>query len=60
MRVQARKDIARIVREDRQAVDGALVKGVREAALRHKKDDMPVVIERDGTIELVKPEDLDY
>ena len=28
--------------------------------LRHKKDGLPVVIERDGKIESVKPEDLDY
>ena len=58
MKIQARKDIARIIREDRQAIDGALAKGVRDAVLRHKKDDVPVVIERDGKIELVKPEDL--
>jgi hypothetical protein len=58
MKIQARKDIARIIREDGQAIDGALAKGVRDAVLRHKKDDVPVVIERDGKIELVKPEDL--
>ena len=58
MKIQARKDIARIIREDRQAIDGALAKGVRHAVRRHKKDDVPVVIERDGKIELVKPEDL--
>jgi hypothetical protein len=58
MKIQARKDIARIIREDRQAIDGALAKGVRDAALRHKKDDVSVVIEREGKIELVKPEDL--
>jgi len=58
MKIQARKDIARIIREDRQAIDGALAKGVRDAVLRHKKDDVPAVIERDGKIELVKPEDL--
>ena len=60
MKIQARKDIARIIREERQAIDGALAKGVRDAVLRHKKDDIPVVIERDGKIELVKPEDLGY
>lgn len=58
MKIQARKDISRIIREDRQAVDGALAKGVRDAVLRHKRDDLPVVIERDGKIESVKPEDL--
>lgn len=60
MKIQARKDIGRIIREDRQAVDGALAKGVRDAVLRHKRDDLPVVIERDGKIESVKPEDLGY
>lgn len=58
MKIQARKDIGRIIREDRQAVDGALAKGVRDAVLRHKRNDLPVVIERDGKIESVKPEDL--
>lgn len=58
MKVQARKDIARVIREDKQAVDDALAKGVRDAMLRHKKDDAPVVVERRGTIEWVKPEDL--
>ena len=60
MKIQARKDIARVIREDKQAVDGALAKGVRDAMLRHKKDDVPVVVERDGKIEWVKPEDLGY
>ena len=60
MKIQARKDIARIIREDRQAIDRALAKGVRDALLRHKKDDVAVVIERDGKVELVKPEDLGH
>jgi len=60
MKIQGRRDITRIVREERQAVDDALVKGVREAVLRHKKEDLPVVIERAGKIELVRPEDLGY
>ena len=60
MKSRARKDITRVMREDRQAVDGALSKGVREAMLRHKKDDKPVVVERDGKIEWVKPEDFGY
>ena len=60
MKIQARKDIGRVIREDKQAVDGALAKGVRDAMLRHKKDDVPVVVERDGKIEWVKPEDLGF
>ncbi len=60
MRIQARKDIGRVIREDRQAVDGALANGVQDAMLRHKKDDVPVVVERDGKIEWVRPEDLGF
>jgi hypothetical protein len=60
MRTPTRKDIARIIREDRQVVDGALAKGVRDAILRHKRDDVPVVVERNGKIEWVKPEDVGY
>ncbi len=60
MKTHVRKDIARVMREDSQAVDDALARGVREAMLRHKKDDLPVVIERDGKVTWVKPEDLGY
>jgi hypothetical protein len=60
MKTQVRKDITRIIREDKQAVDDALAKGVRDAMLRHKKDGNRVVVERDGKIEKVKPEDLGY
>jgi hypothetical protein len=60
MKTEAQKNVDRILREDRRAVDGALKRGVRKAMLRHKKDDLRVVIERDGKIEWVKPEDLGY
>lgn len=60
MKSRARKDITRVMREDKQAIDSALSRGVREAMLRHKKDDKPVVVERDGKIERVKPEDLGF
>lgn len=60
MKHRARKDITRVMREDKQAVDAAFVKGVRKAMLRHKKDGDRVVVERDGKIEWVKPEDLGY
>ena len=60
MKTQAPKDLNRILREDRRVVDEALKQGVREAMLRHKKDGMPVVVERDGKIEWVKPEDLGF
>ncbi len=60
MKTQVRKDITHIIREDKQAVDDALAKGVRDAMLRHKKDGNRVVVERHGKIEKVKPEDLGY
>lgn len=60
MKAEAKKDVSRILREDRRVIDEALQQGVREAMLRHKKDQLPVVIERDGKIEWVKPEDLGY
>jgi hypothetical protein len=59
MKVQGPKDITRLMREDMRAIDDALAKGVRDAMLRHQKDDLPVVIEHDGKIAWVKPEDLD-
>ena len=60
MKTEAQKDVTRILKEDRRSVDEALKRGVRKAMLRHKKDGMPVVVERDGKIERVKPEDLGY
>jgi len=58
MKIQARKDIARIIREDMPVVDEAIAKGIKEAVLRHKRDDRPVVIERNGKVESVNPKDL--
>jgi hypothetical protein len=60
MKIRARKDITRVIREDRKAVDDAVAKGVRDAMLRHKKEDATVVVQRNGKIERVKPEDLGY
>ena len=60
MRANMKKDVSRILRENRRVIDEALKKGVRDAMLRHKKDAMPVVIERNGKIEWVRPEDLGY
>ena len=60
MKAEARKDVDRILTENRRVVDQALDRGIRNAMLRHKKDGLPVVIERDGKIESVKPEDLGY
>jgi len=52
--------IYRIFTEQRHLIDEALAKGVRDAMLRHKKDGNRVVVERNGKIERVKPEDLGY
>jgi hypothetical protein len=60
MKTEAQDDVTRILKEDRRAVDEALKRGVRKAMLRHKKDGLPVVVERNGKIERVKPEDLGY
>lgn len=60
MKTEADKDVNRILREDRRVVDEALKQGVRDAMRRHKKDGLPVVVERNGKIEWVKPEDLGY
>ena len=60
MKAETKKDINRIFREHRKVIDEALELGVREAMLRHKRDRLPVVVERDGKIEWVKPEDLGY
>ena len=60
MKAEARKDVDRILTENRRVVDQALDRGIRKAMLRHKKDGLPVVIERDSKIESVKPEDLGF
>jgi hypothetical protein len=57
---EPKKDISRIMREERHLIDEALQRGIREAMLRHKAAGLPVVVERDGKIEWVKPEDLGY
>lgn len=60
MKTDTPKDTNRILVEDGPLIDKALEEGVRKAMLQHKKDGLPVVIERDGKIEWVKPEDLGY
>jgi hypothetical protein len=60
MKAEAQKDVDRIFRENRRVVDEALKRGVRRAMLRHKRDGSSVVIERDGKIEWLKPEDLGF
>jgi hypothetical protein len=60
MKAEAQRDVDRILTEQPRVVDEAIDRGIRKAILRHKKDGLPVAIERNGKIELVKPEDLGY
>lgn len=60
MKAVAQKNANRIFVEDGRLIDQALEEGVRQAMLDHKKEGLPVVIERDGKIEWVMPEDLGY
>jgi hypothetical protein len=57
---EPKKDISRIFREDRHLIDEALQRGIDQATLQHKRAGLAVVIQRDGKIEWVMPEDLGY
>jgi len=50
--------VDRILRENRQVVGQAIDRGIRKSMLRLKQDNLPVVIERNGRVEFVKPADL--
>lgn len=54
----AKKDVHRIFVEERELIDEALKRGVRDAVFRHKRDGLPMVIYRDGKTIWIKPEDL--
>jgi hypothetical protein len=58
MKPAAAKDPDRILRDEGPAIDDALRQGVRDALLHHKERGNRVVIERDGKIVWVRPEDL--
>lgn len=60
MKTKEPKDIGRIFKEDRHLIDEAINRGIREAMLWHKRAGLPVVIERNGKIEWVMPEELGY
>lgn len=60
MKAEAQKDVDRILTENRRVVGEALDRDIRKAMLRHKKDGLPVVIEREGKIESMKPADLGF
>jgi hypothetical protein len=58
MKAEAQKDVDRILRENRRVVGQAVDRGIRKALLRHEKDGLRAVVERDGKVESVKAEDL--
>ena len=58
MKADVQKEVHRIFVEDGKLIEEALNQGVREAIVRHKREGLPMVVERDGKIEWVKPEDL--
>ncbi len=58
MKAEAQRDVDRILTENRRVVGEAIDRGIRKAILRHKRDGVPVVVESDGKIEILKPEDL--
>ena len=59
-RAKVNERIHHIMFEDRGQILKALQKGIDQAMIRHKRAGLPVVIERDGKIEWVMPEDLGY
>lgn len=60
MKTDAQKDVHLIFVDEGHLIDEALEQGVRDAMLRHKKDGLPVAIERDGEIVWLMPEDVGY
>lgn len=59
-RTKLNEHIHRIMSEDRGVILEALQKGIDKAMIQHKRAGLPVVIERNGKIEWVMPEDLGY
>ena len=58
MTTDTAKDPNRIFHDEGHVIDDALRQGVRDALLRHKERGNRVVVERDGKILWVHPEDL--
>ncbi|MBV6496828.1 MAG: hypothetical protein DYH05_02640 [Acidobacteria bacterium ACB1] len=42
----------------RKAVNSAIVKGVREALLRHKQAGNPVAVSRNGEVVIIQPDEI--
>jgi hypothetical protein len=60
MKAEAQRDVDRILTENRRVVGEAIDRGIQKAILRHKKDGVPVAVEREGNVEILKPEDLGF
>jgi hypothetical protein len=58
MKTAIAKDPDHIFREEGHLIDEALRTGIREALLRHKERDKPVVIQRNGEIVWVRADEL--
>ncbi len=58
MQENVKKDIGKLF-NDREGMDRALAKAVRQALLQHKRAGNPVVTWRDGKVVWVEPEDIE-
>jgi len=47
-----------VLNKYRKAVNSAIVKGVREALLRHKQAGNPVAVSRDGKVVILQPDEI--
>jgi hypothetical protein len=50
MKTEVAKDPNRVFLDERELIEVALARGVREALARHRERGLPVVLEQDGRI----------
>jgi hypothetical protein len=58
MQETVKKDIGKLF-NDREGMDRALARAVRQALLQHKRMGNPVAVWRDGKIVWIEPEEID-
>jgi len=58
MEETAKKDIGKLL-DDREGMDRALARAVRQAVLQHKRAGNPVAIWRDGKVVWVNPDEIE-
>jgi hypothetical protein len=58
MEETAKKDIGKLL-DDREGMDRALARAVREAVLQHKREGNPVAIRRDGKVVWINPDEIE-